>query len=99
MEGGYDGEMTVEVVEEGCATPTHEGCRIPSVPVVCPPPPRKKRWSAYGSGGGKREPPKDGYFSLVSRFQAVQSDDTTNKTAIVISKFRGHSKDSFNLLA
>lgn len=66
MEGGCEDEtavgVAVAVVEEGCATPKHEGCRIPSVPLVCPPPPRKKRWSAYGSGGGKREPPKDGYF-------------------------------------
>ncbi|KAL4587705.1 hypothetical protein LXL04_000579 [Taraxacum kok-saghyz] len=59
MEGGYDGEMAVA---EGCATPKHDGCRIPSVPAVCPPPPRTKRWLVCGSGGRQREPPKDGYF-------------------------------------
>ncbi|KAK9069136.1 hypothetical protein SSX86_013252 [Deinandra increscens subsp. villosa] len=64
MEGGYeyDGELKMKPAEEGCATPRHDGCRIPPVPAVCPPPPKKKRWSAYCSGGRGREPPKNGYF-------------------------------------
>ncbi|XP_010256881.1 PREDICTED: uncharacterized protein LOC104597159 [Nelumbo nucifera] len=47
-------EMTEE--EQGCQTPKHGECQIPTAS-VCPPPPRKK--PVYGK---KRDPPKNGYF-------------------------------------
>nr|GLL20864.1 hypothetical protein MTR_5g080040 [Ipomoea trifida] len=38
---GGDGEAALLDVEEGCRTPTHDGCRLPEAKVP-PPPPRKK---------------------------------------------------------
>lgn len=64
MEVGDDGYHYGLVLEEGCSTPTHEGCRIPMMAVVCPPAPRKKR--AYNCMKRQRKQrsvvPKDGYF-------------------------------------
>ncbi|KAK6929362.1 hypothetical protein RJ641_005567 [Dillenia turbinata] len=44
------------MVEEGCKTPRHGGCRIPAAS-VCPPAPRKKMVCTK-----RRDPPKNGYF-------------------------------------
>ncbi|KAK6933162.1 hypothetical protein RJ641_036056 [Dillenia turbinata] len=46
----------IGMLEEGCETPRHGGCRIPA-PSVCPPAPRKKM--VYTK---RRDPPKNGYF-------------------------------------
>ncbi|GAB4860124.1 hypothetical protein Ancab_011602 [Ancistrocladus abbreviatus] len=53
------GEAGVEVMEEGCMTPTHDDYQIPAARMP-PPPPKKKRCS-YGRKKG-REPPKNGFF-------------------------------------
>ncbi|ERN07939.1 hypothetical protein AMTRI_Chr08g162070 [Amborella trichopoda] len=43
---------------EGCETPKHSNCRIPSE-FRCPPPPKKKTAASFGK---RRDPPPSGYF-------------------------------------
>ncbi|KAL5733200.1 hypothetical protein ACOSP7_032538 [Xanthoceras sorbifolium] len=47
----------MEMVEEGCRTPRHGGCRIPAT-FPCPPAPKKKPFNSTKQQG----PPKNGYF-------------------------------------
>ncbi|KAK6935830.1 hypothetical protein RJ641_032860 [Dillenia turbinata] len=56
----YDavGSYATAVVEDGCATPRHDGCRI-RCDLMCPPPPKKK---PLGFEGQRRDPPKEGFF-------------------------------------